>query len=152
MIVEAAIVKANCLKNWPVIPEINAQGTNTAQSTAEIAITGPDTSAIAFSVASFGSMPLAIQLSTFSTTTMASSTTMPMASTKPNKLRLLSVKPINAMTAKVPTIETGTAISGIKVERQFCKKTSTTMPTRMMASRKAWNTSLIDSSINGVVS
>ena len=43
---------------------------------------------------------------------MASSTTMPMASTRPNSVRLFRLKPNAAMTANVPTIATGTAISG----------------------------------------
>src|SRR5579864_8020922 len=40
IIVLTAIVSANCRKNWPVIPEINAHGTNTALSTRPTAITG----------------------------------------------------------------------------------------------------------------
>ena len=57
-----------------------------------------------------------------------------------------------AMTANVPTMATGTAISGMIADRQFCRNTSTTMATRMTASRSVLNTSLIDSSMNGVVS
>ena len=38
------------------------------------------------------------------------------------------------MTANVPTSETGTAIMGMIVARQFCRKTSTTMNTRTIAS------------------
>ena len=56
------------------------------------------------------------------------------------------------MTAKVPTMATGTAISGISVARQFCRNTSTTMATRMIASRRVLKTSLTDSRMNGVVS
>ena len=37
-----------------------------------------------------------------------------------------------AMTAKVPMMATGTATSGMSVERQFCRNTSTTMATRMI--------------------
>ncbi len=57
-----------------------------------------------------------------------------------------------SMTAKVPTMATGTAISGMMAERQFCKNSSTTTATRMMASRSVLNTSLIDSLVYGVVS
>ena len=53
---------------------------------------------------------------------MASSTTMPMASTRPNSDRLLRLKPNPSITANVPTIATGTAISGMSVARQDCKK------------------------------
>src|SRR3954454_17610752 len=117
--VEAAIVNANCLKNWPLMPAMNAVGTNTAQSTSEIAMTGPVTSSIALREASSGESPLAIQVSTFSTTTMASSTTIPIASTSPNNERLFNEKPSSANTANVPISDTGTAIMGMIVARQF---------------------------------
>ena len=107
MTVETAIVTANCRKNWPVMPLMNAQGTNTAQSTRATATTGPVTSSIALRVASRGGRPCSSQRSTFSTTTMASSTTMPIASTRPNSEMLFRLKPSAAMTAKVPTMATG---------------------------------------------
>ena len=47
IIVETAIVKANCRKNCPTMPEMNAQGMNTALSTRPTAITGPETSSMA---------------------------------------------------------------------------------------------------------
>ena len=56
------------------------------------------------------------------------------------------------MTANVPTIATGTAMSGMIADRQFCKNTSTTTATSTTASRRVLKTSLIDSLINGVVS
>ena len=125
--VETAIVTANWRKNWPVMPLMNAHGTNTAHSTRATAMTGPVTSSIALRAASRGGRPCSSQRSTFSTTTMASSTTMPMASTRPNSEMLFRLKPTAAMTAKVPMMATGTAISGISAARQFCRKTSTTM-------------------------
>ena len=50
-----------------------------------------------------------------------------------------------AITANVPMMATGTAISGITAARQFCKNTSTTMATSRMASRRVFNTSVTDS-------
>ena len=47
MTVETAMVRANWRKNWPVMPLMKAQGTNTAPSTRPTAITGPDTWSIA---------------------------------------------------------------------------------------------------------
>ena len=47
---------------------------------------------------------------------------------------------------------TGTAISGMIADRQFCRNSSTTTATRMMASRSVLKTSLIDSRVYGVVS
>ena len=51
--------------------------------------------------------------STFSTTTIASSTTMPTASTRPNSDRLFSDMPSAARTVNVPTSETGIATTGM---------------------------------------
>ena len=48
--------------------------------------------------------------STFSTTTIASSTTMPIASTSASSETVLAEKPIASSTAKVPIRLTGTAI------------------------------------------
>ena len=90
--VETEIVTANCKKNRPVIPLMNAQGTKTAHSTSATATTGPVTSSIAFRAASRGDKPSSSQRSTFSTTTMASSTTIPIASTNPNSEILFRLK------------------------------------------------------------
>ena len=100
---------------------MNAQGTNTALRTRPTAITGPETRLMAFSAASRGGRPSSICRCTASTTTMASSTTMPMASTRPKSVRLLRLKPMAAITAKVPMTATGTATSGMIAERQFCR-------------------------------
>ena len=51
------------------------------------------------------------------------------------------------MAANVPMMATGTATSGISADRQFCRNTSTTMATRITASRSVLNTSTIDSEI-----
>ena len=72
---------------------MNADGTNTAHSTSAMAISAAPTSSMVLCAASRGVRPAAMLRSTFSTTTMASSTTMPMASTRPNSDRLLSEKP-----------------------------------------------------------
>ena len=152
MIVETAIVRANWRKNWPTIPVMKAQGTKTAVRTRPMATTGPETSCMARTVASRGARPRSMWCSTASTTTMASSTTMPMARTRPKRVRLLSEKPSSAMAAKVPTMATGTATRGMRAERQFWRKRRTTTATRMMASRSVLNTSLTDSVMNGVVS
>ena len=150
--VDTEIVTANWRKNRPVMPLIKAHGTNTAHSTRATAITGPVTSSIAFRAASRDDKPWASQRWTFSTTTMASSTTMPMASTKPNSEMLFRLKPTTAITAKVPTMATGTATMGISTVRQFCKKTNTTSPTNSTASSKVSTTSAIDSRTKGVMS
>ncbi len=115
-------------------------------------MTGPVTSSMALRAASRGDRPCSSHRSTFSTTTMASSTTMPIASTRPNSEMLLRLKPSTAMTAKVPTMATGTATRGISAARQFCRNARTTMPTRATASSSVRTTSSTDSRMNGVVS
>ena len=146
------MVRANWRKNWPVMPVMNAHGMNTALSTRPMATTGPDTCCMAASVAPRGDWPCSMWCSTASTTTMASSTTMPMANTRPNSVKLFRLNPIAAMTANVPTTATGTATSGISAERQFWRNTSTTTATRTTASKSVSKTSRIDSLMNGVVS
>ncbi|MNR34401.1 hypothetical protein D3C85_1521730 [compost metagenome] len=47
---------------------------------------------------------------------MASSTTIPMAKIKANKVSKLMEKPNNCMKKNVPKIATGTAIAGISVD------------------------------------
>ena len=83
---------------------------------------------------------------------MASSTTMPIASTRPNSVRLFRLKFMAAMTVNVPTIATGTATSGMMAERQFCRNSRIVTATSTMASINVSRTSAIDSVIKGVVS
>ena len=133
---ETAIVTANCLYNCPVIPDRNATGINTASSTSTIAMTGPVTSSIACLAASFGGRPNSVILrSTFSITTIASSTTIPMASTMPNSVSMLIEKPNASMPMNAPRIDTGAARIGTSVARKLCRKMNTTRITRMTASR-----------------
>ena len=88
--------------------------------------------------------------STFSTTTMASSTTMPIASTSPNRVSALIEKPNTCMTAKVPITETGTAISGMIEARQVCRNRMTTSTTRATASSSVCTTASIEARTNCV--
>ena len=97
-------------------------------------ISATPTSSMVEKAASLGLRPCSILRSTFSTTTIASSTTMPTASTRPNSVRLLMEKPSVAITKKVPINETGIATTGMMVARHVCRKTSTTMTTSRTAS------------------
>ena len=90
--------------------------------------------------------------STFSITTMASSTTMPIASTSPNSVSTLMVKPSARRPRKVPMTLTGTASMGIRVARQLWRKTNTTSVTSSIASTSVCSTSVMEAVTNGVVS
>ena len=107
---------------------------------------------MALSVASLGESPSSMWCSTASTTTMASSTTRPIASTMPMSAMVLMENPRSGKTAKVPISETGTASAGIRVARQPCRKTNTTMMTRTSASYSVLMISLIPSRTDWVVS
>ncbi|MCW0450071.1 hypothetical protein NB706_002905 [Xanthomonas sacchari] len=89
---------------------------NTAVSTRVMPTTAPVISRIALVVACRGGRPsLAMIRSTFSTTTMASSTMMPIASTMPNIVSTLIEKPASSITAKVPSSAIGATMAGISV-------------------------------------
>src|SRR3954452_4393163 len=134
------------------MPLMNATGTKTADRPNAIAITAAVTSSIALYAASRGGNPCSIHRSTFSTTTIASSTTMPIASTSPNSDRLLKLNPTAFMIAHVPISDTGTASIGIRVARQLWRNTSTTSTTSTTASNSVLITSRNDSRTNTVVS
>ena len=134
------------------MPPMKPTGTNTAPGSGRWRSTGPDTSSIALIVASFGAMPCSMWCITASTTTIASSTTMPMASTRPSSDSTLIEKPSIGKKMNAPISETGTVISGISVARQFCRKTNTTMMTSATASNSVWTISLMPSETGSVVS
>ncbi len=83
---------------------------------------------------------------------MASSTTIAIASTRPNRVSVLSVNPITFITAKVAMSDTGMVIIGIITARQFWRKSSITIITMRVVSRNVTSTSSIDAVTNCVVS
>ena len=100
-----------------------AVGTKTASSTSVVATTGPVTWSMALTVASLADKPSSsIIRMVFSTTTIASSTTIPMASNKPNSERVFIEIPKSAITEKVPIRATGMVAAGFSVVRKSCKK------------------------------
>ena len=75
---------------------------------------------------------------------------MPIASTRPNSDKLLSVNPNAAIRKKVPTSDTGMATKGMIAARHVCRNRITTSTTRMMASAMVWITASTDSRMNCV--
>ena len=127
-------------------------GKNTATRTRVVAIMGAVTSRMASTVAGLDSIPLAILTWTASTTTMASSTTIPMASTSPSKDRLFTVKPNSGNATNAPSRETGMAMVGIRVARQSWIKIKTTKITRARAITRVSMISLIPLVMGSVAS
>src|ERR1700719_2098749 len=153
MATENAIVNANCRNKMPVAPGKSATGTNTATSTSDVATTAPATSFMAAEAALCGSvMPSAMCRSTFSMTTIASSTTSPVASVMPNSVNVLIENPKALIKMKVPTSDTGMVIAGINVLRQSCKNKKITAITSAIACSSVIITSRIDSLTTLVVS
>ena len=112
-------------------------GMNTAIITSTTPTIGPLISSIAFSVASRGGSPSSSMMRVaFSTTTMASSTTMAMARMSPKRVRVLMVNPSSSMTANVPMSDTGMVRQGMSVALQFCRKRNiTSITSRVVSSR-----------------
>ena len=130
----AAITSANCAYMRPVRPGRNAAGRNTDISTSVMPTMGPNSWRIATLAASRPDMPFSMLWTAPSTTTMASSTTMPIASTIANRVEKLIVKPSAAMAAKAPMMVTGTVVAGISIARQSCRNTRMTTSTSNAAS------------------
>ena len=89
---------------------------------------------------------------TASTTTMASSTTSPIASTSANSVRVLMENPSARKAEKAPIRDTGTASIGMSVARQLSRKMKTTSSTSNPASSSVFTTSRTDSETKRVVS
>ncbi len=91
-----------------------------------------------------------ITRSTFSTTTMASSTTIPIASTTASSDTEFAEYPIAFSTMKAPIRLTGTAMVGISVARKLPRNRNTTSTTSTNASTSVFCTSWMVSSTNTV--
>jgi hypothetical protein len=85
-------------------------------------------------------------------TTIASSTTMPVARTMANSVSVLIENPIRLTNANAPISDTGIVSAGINVARQLWRKRNMTSTTRPRASASVLTTSEIDSRTTTVVS
>ena len=110
-------------------------------------------SLIASRAPSSGGIPFSwMNRAMFSMTTIASSTTSPVASVSPNSVSVLIEKPNSFIRKNVPISETGIVSAGISVVRQSCRNRKITRITRPIAIRSVMTTSLIDSWTNSAVS
>ena len=137
------IVTANCRNSSPDRPGMKAIGMKTERSTSVIAMIGAVICVIASFAASGGDISgfSSMTRSTFSTTTIASSTTRPIATTIASNETVLAEKPSDVMIAKAPIRLTGTATVGMMVARTEPRKRNTTRTTRTNASASVFNTS-----------
>ena len=105
---------------------------NTAMSEMLIDKTVNPISSAPFSAACIGFMPLSIWRVMFSITTIASSTTNPVAMVSAISERLSSVYPIRYIAPNVAMMDTGTEMLGIKVDQPLRRKMNTTKITSPM--------------------
>ena len=115
--IEIVMVTANSLNSRPMMPPMNSSGMNTATRLTEIETTVKLISLAPMIAALRGSSPSSVWRTMFSSTTIASSTTKPVARVSASSDRLLSVKPKKYMPANVPMAATGKTIAGMKVAR-----------------------------------
>ncbi len=116
-VTEKASTKPNSENSEPVTPGKNEIGMNTAASVAVVASTAKNTWRVPRTAAARAPRPSARWRVMFSTTTMASSTTRPVASTSASSVRMLIEKPATHIADSVPTSAIGTVIAGMKVTR-----------------------------------
>ncbi len=106
IITAADSVTANSRNSRPTWPPMNSRGMNTATSDRLIDSTVKPTSRAPCSAAVKRSMPASMWRLVFSSTTMASSTTKPVATVSAIRLRLFRLKPSTYITTKVPSSDT----------------------------------------------
>ena len=94
-------------------------------------MTAKNTSFVPAAAAAKGPIPCLRLRTIFSITTIASSTTIPVASTSARRLMVLTENPVSQIAATVPTSDTGMVTAGIitaRGERRKAKITTTTIP------------------------
>src|SRR5574344_701361 len=94
MVIMIHIIQPNCLKSTPDIPLTIVNGKNTAIMVHVEAITEMGTSFVAWIAACLGFDPRSICVVTFSSTTMASSTTLPIAMERHDREIMLKEPPV----------------------------------------------------------
>ncbi len=112
----------------PTNPLRNASGRNTTTSTSVIAIAALPISVRPLIAASPGDCPMSRCRVMFSSTTIESSTRMPMMSERPISDTLSSVSPITRITTNVASSDDGIAIITTTALRQACRNSMSTTP------------------------
>ena len=110
-----------------------------------MAMTGPTSSRAPISAAWYGVRPSRMWRSTFSTTTIASSTTRPTDSTMASSVSRFSVKPNACIRNTPPISDTGMATTGTSAERSDPRNRKITSMTIRTVSLSVWTTSRIAS-------
>ena len=115
-------------------------------------MTGPMISRAPISDAATADLPCSMCRWMFSTTTMASSTTRPMASTIASSVSRFSEKPRASMKVAAPMIDSGIVTTGISTERRDPRNRKMTTMTMATASSSVFTTSSMDAWMKRVLS
>src|SRR5262245_28766118 len=143
-------VTPNWKKNFPMIPFMKATGRKMAMMAAVAAMAAKVISRAPSMAALSRLLPASACRYMFSSTMMASSTTIPTDSDSPSSVKVLSVNPQKYITAKVPMMEVGMESSTLKVEEREPRKSQQTSPVRMTERMSVNSISWIDSSTGAV--
>ncbi|MNQ04813.1 hypothetical protein D3C85_175370 [compost metagenome] len=138
-----ASVMANSRNSRPTTSAMNSNGISTAISEKVSEIRVKPICFAPLSAASSGVAPSSRWRAMFSSMTMASSTTKPVAMVRAISVRLLIEKPARYITAKVPTSDSGTAMDGMRVALIRRRKRKVTITTRAMARNSSCCTSVM---------
>ena len=124
------MVTANSRNRRPRMPAMNRIGMKTAASDSVMETMVKPISREPWSAASIGVSPISMWRTMFSSMTMASSTTKPMERISAIIEMLLRLKLSRYITAKVPTMENGSAMAGIMVAEKLRRNRKITRITR----------------------
>ena len=133
MVMMIHIIQPNCLKSTPAIPVTIVNGKNTAIMVKVEATTEIATSCVACTAACFGEEPRSMCVVTFSSTTIASSTTLPIAIERHDREIMLSEPPVAYRYMNDAIRDIGIVITIIIVARHLPRKINTTRATKSMA-------------------
>ena len=145
-------VRPNWRKNWPTMSVMNAIGAKTTTSHSVMATAASAISCRPFTAAARGSSPRAMWRSMFSRMTMESSTRIPMHSPSAMRETTFSVKWNAHIAKKVPTRDTGMAMSTMREDRHRRRNRKSTSDVVMMLSTRFRRVSARDEVMNTVAS
>ncbi|MNX94132.1 hypothetical protein D3C86_1263530 [compost metagenome] len=142
--IATASVMANSRNSRPTTSAMNSSGISTAISDNVREIRVKPICLAPLSAAFSGLSPSSMKREMFSSMTIASSTTKPVAMVRAIRVRLLTENPARYITPKVPISDSGTATDGMIVALARRRNRKVTMTTRAMAISNSCCTSLTE--------
>ena len=121
---EIRIASEMSRKSCPTSSPIRKIGRNTTQVARVEPRIAPATSCVPASAARRGSLPISMWRTTFSSTTIELSISVPIANARPARLTTLIVRPIASMTITVATTASGTLVATITMLRHERRNTT----------------------------